>query len=644
MAASTADDWDEVDDFVSTTKTELPLRTAPTPIKEEHKPTKYICSSADFLTFSRQMVEHASKRLTTDLSPIFLTGAFNLYDAFIKALPADMHQEYTCITCRHFVKKFGSLGQVTNEGELVPLFWSGAYDKPFKTAVAAMASRFEGRKVWAEFKVRQKTIGDQEKGGFNHMYMSFPNTRVQEAEFNGFGLPALHELSKMLERILADYDTSVVRRAVKMLEENKLPQADNHKAAARWLLDTHNAEKKLNTSDPVKYHNWISRRAAEAFIRCLSQLRSGALSTLLDDLKAGNSWKVIEHRWKGITDPINYLRPQAAPKEGNILASERLFTQLGLTKEDMRRRFLVGEDIPRNTYIWRASQASTYEKKKPELSIFAEVKAKITPQPSTKGSDAASSAYEISEPASTISFTKFVNKILPTAAKLEYRCEDRNTMYFLTTGLKGNKPLMQWHTQDGNQASWYVYHEPDQVDKHGLKKWGWNEVTAVIPLPHLWDGVPLTTTFPIDADAKKENSHIDGDEKTAEELPAYSAHAPGSQSNDSVQTQTLTYYHKKNGFRYMFVLSNIIDKKNNSLCLFPTLLKGEFHGARATIEAYSNAGKKEFVEGYEKKAPTEKGGYVGGPVVSEDMKKGKHVLRVTDRQGDVGVYEIVVFE
>ena len=102
----------------------------------------------------------------------------------------------------------------------------------------------------------------------------------------------------------------------------------------------------------------------------------------------------------------------------------------------------------------------------------------------------------------------------------------------------------------------------------------------------------------------------------------------------------LRYYHAKNGFRYMFCLDGIIDKNPKQLCLFSTLLKGEFHGARATIESYSNKMDKEYVENADRK-----GGYVGGPVVSK-AKSGeqKHMLRVTDFMGDVGVYEIVLFD
>ena len=166
---------------------------------------------------------------------------------------------------------------------------------------------------------------------------------------------------------------------------------------------------------------------------------------------------------------------------------------------------------------------------------------------------------------------------------------------------------MQWHS-DTNRASWYIYGPTHPVKDHHLSPNAWNEVTALIPFPHLWDGTPLTTTFSL-ADEKDE---VGEDYK---------------------------YYHKAKGFRYLFVLKDIYDEDDRDLCLFPELLKSEFHGVRATIERYSREGRKDHVDDVEAK-----GGYVGGVEVDRgDMEMGQ-LFRVTDGEGESCVYDVVAWD
>jgi hypothetical protein len=56
-------------------------------------------------------------------------------------------------------------------------------------------------------------------------------------------------------------------------------------------------------------------------------------------------------------------------------------------------------------------------------------------------------------------------------------------------------------------------------------------------------------------------------------------------------TAAFKYYHSKNGFRYLVGLDGITHWHDTELCLFPTLLKSEFHGVRSTIERHSKMGR-----------------------------------------------------
>jgi hypothetical protein len=84
----------------------------------------------------------------------------------------------------------------------------------------------------------------------------------------------------------------------------------------------------------------------------LTQLRFDALATLLEDVKAHWSWTSIAIQWNQICSPIKYMPPKVAPTAGNIEAAERLFEELGLTRNNLRRRYLVQGDLPDEVYIW----------------------------------------------------------------------------------------------------------------------------------------------------------------------------------------------------------------------------------------------------------------------------------------------------
>ena len=579
----------------------------------------------------RRMNDIANERLKEYSSPIFVTDLDHrkLYADFQDALPEHMKQQYNCNSCRGFMRRYGGYALVDQAGYLVPLLWNPGdahTDKVFRSSITAVARQFESRKVVREVKIteskRQKMQSYCQRGGFNHMHLSIPDARISKESVKGFAPASTTELARMLAAVIKAHSLGTVRQVAQILEQDKLPHADNHKAASRWLLDLleNDRIKRNGKSDSTDRHNLGYRYAASAFTGCISQLKNGVLSKLLDAVETNQPWDAIEKQWKELTEPTKYLRPQVAPMAGNIAASERLFNELGITENDLRRRFCVHDDVPKNCVMWQAHHDDCTSPKKTATApkLFANVKPKACTPQSFHNIDQAS-------PPTSITFTKLLTTILPRAKRLEYKLSTHDRLYFFITGYPSTKPLMHWHFDDNeNRASWYVYKDPYAVHKHGLVENQWNDVKAVVPFPHLWDGYPVTTALPLPDEARLTGDDVDVD---------------ATRKRD----EGLQWYHLKQGFRYLLCLANIYDKNYSRLSLFPTLLKGELHGARATIEAYSNNGTKFSVEDAESK-----GGYVGGIEVGRDMgKRGdgdKHLVRVTDQRGLRSVYELVLFE
>ncbi|KIW68180.1 hypothetical protein PV04_04141 [Phialophora macrospora] len=548
-------------------------------------------------------------RLNKDVSPIFVvdTPQETLWSTWLDTIDPSLRQCYTCTTCRRFMKRYGGLVQVDSDGALKPLLWRPTKQpgpKNFCASIQAIHDKVSSGSVVAELKITPKTrsVGARTSGGYNHFYLDFPEARIRKQEPKGFESASVSVLATMLGRVVDDYSVETVRQAFTILTQDKLPHADNHKAAIRWFRRVREIKGIEKDSEKRTRHNLLYLHAATSFKGCLNQLRTGALSTLLQDIEAGKDFDEIKKLWVEVNDPMRYLRPQAAPTAGHIAVAERLMESLGVTANDMRRRQFTMSELPEKVIMFTPPKKRLPLHPKPD-GIFSKLKTRNpTPKP------APANKKSLETPPTRISFSKFMTDIVPTAVKIEYKLEDRNSIYFVLTGDEGTKPLMQWHG-DENRASWFVYLSPRPVERHNLVPQDWNEVSCVIPFPHLWDGVPLTTTFPLAA----------------------------ADSTD------FKYYHKNHGFRYLFCLEGIKlgDNDMTSSCLFPSLLKSEFHGIRRAIEAYSNTHRLEPVPDIE-----DRGGIVAGVLFerAQDMGEDKHLLRVTDEKGDMNMYAIVLFE
>ena len=120
----------------------------------------------------------------------------------------------------------------------------------------------------------------------------------------------------------------------------------------------------------------------------------------------------IKTSWSCLAGPLTYLRPVAAPKADNIAVAEKLFAELKLTKNDMRRAFLVLDQIPPSAFVYRSSPLT------PTTGNIFNI---VIPRNAHPMSDKVSDKNGDHVPAASITFAKFVNEVLPIAEKLEYK-------------------------------------------------------------------------------------------------------------------------------------------------------------------------------------------------------------------------------
>lgn len=203
-------------------------------------------------------------------------------------------------------------------------------------------------------------------------------------------------------------------------------------------------------------------------------------------------------------------------------------------------------------------------------------------------------------PIQDTTFRRFALKILPTASSLAVLPTRDVQPYFFTTGQESSKPIMTFHNEGSHTAAWYTWGAKAGA-KHANMKEEWTAVTAIITFPHMWD------EFQSAGDAL-----------------------------DDAKAEAFKF--KRYGINYLFVVEGAKDnhKGKRELCLFPTLMRGEFHGVRKTVEAFSDKG--------EMGEPERGKEHVAGLHITKDKERQALVVGVKTDTGQVSRYRITMFD
>jgi hypothetical protein len=150
-------------------------------------------------------------------------------------------------------------------------------------------------------------------------------------------------------------------------------------------------------------------------------------------------------------------------------------------------------------------------------------------------------------PGKTLTWVKFRDTVLPTAEKMELRVPTSSPAFsaLVTAVHPDAPPLIQWDSpEQRNPVTWYFYHHPSTASSWCLSP-GYVEILGVTMKPNTWSG-------------------------------------------DRFAHQ---------GVGVFFILKGARDTRNDNLGLFPEFLRGDLHGVRATIEAFSRSRKLAIPEG-----------------------------------------------
>lgn len=488
------------------------------------KPARGSASDPEYDAFLARINLRFRANTNEGKEPVFTTDADGLFAAYLAALPCSDRQHHTCSACRHFVERFGGLVIIDQNGRTRPAMWDEE-DAPefYRSAVATMAKLVRRAKVTGVFLSSHSPWGEPKTGEWHHLSVVPPPAILfhRETQSSGQAMAEKREDYRNVIRSLEEFPVAALDQAVTILKSEALYRSEKLLGQAEWLHGLQNARK---DSGKVLFGNllWLAVAKAPAGF---CHPRASMIGSLLEDIASGMDFTQVSRRFADKMHPLQYQRPQVAPKAGNIAQAEKLVAQLNASGS-LARRFAKLDEIQA---LWKPTE------KTPERSegVFGHLKA--------KGQE---SAPAMRVPAQTMTWEKFRKTILPTAEAIDFWVSgSREPFSALVTAVNPDAPpILQWDLPEHrNPVSWYLYHGGSSPCDWGLSQ-GWCPVTAVTLGPQSW-----------------------GDES------AFMHH----------------------GQHVFLILQGCKDTRESGNAIFPETLKSEFHGIRATIEAYSRSAKLE---------------------------------------------------
>ena len=417
--------------------------------------------------------------------PFFRVDAGDLFQTYLSGFPEHERQTFNCNACHRFIKNYGNLVTIDEEGRTRSVFWTGTFPETYKKAITNLREAVEHAPILGVFCSSEPTWGtgptrDAKRGiDWTHFHVSSPQRFQHPLKTAHQVASEIHEEYGMLQRGLAEFPRDAVAKAKALLGTEQLYRGEKTLGVATWLLALHD---RLESTKNTHYRDALMWRAVATAPPGFCHVKSSMIGTLLEDLVADLPFEEVKRRFADKMDPMQYQRAQTAPTDGNIAQAEQIIAKLK-TAGSLERRFARLEDVDA---IWRAPNATRPDgsnvRTRSEPGVFSHLKSE-------------NKQKNISDVGGQVIMTwvKFSRQVLPTAEKIEMEVPSRGSFIAFTTATNADAPpILQWDNyEQRNPVSWYVYRSGSNCSQWNLKP-GWQTVTAVTLLPPLWFGSKIS--------------------------------------------------------------------------------------------------------------------------------------------------------
>lgn len=415
--------------------------------------------------------------------PVFTTNATGLFEAYLDSFADPVERQYhRCDCCRRFIEQFGGLVILDSQLQLRSVLWNAnkSTTASLRPAVAAMTALVEQAEITGVWLSKDAIWGKPQTQAWHHLSVTVPNAMVFKSLVQS-GFQARAEKAedfRTVKRALAEYTRPMLEQAVRLLKSEAMYRSEKVLGQAQWLHDVHlqyHHTTKGNKGNTPQSSQHQDRRLWQAVAQAPAGFchpRSSMIGTLLDDLAAGMTFEQVSTRFAQKMHPLQYQRPQAAPKAGTIVAAEKLIAELKAAGS-LKRRFARLDEIQT---LWRDVSIKTNPKT--GSGVFAD----LIPKAKSKA------GHAVMPPPVTITWEKFQRTVLPHAQRMALKVPQHSSFGSLVTAVYADAPpILQWdHETRRNPFSWYLWVSDSDAEQFGLSAHAFHPIVAVTLLPSMW--------------------------------------------------------------------------------------------------------------------------------------------------------------
>ncbi len=430
-------------------------------------------STHDEESFDRYIDRVAAEfhKIVAEGAQLFIADTHNLFDLYLNSFPQIDRQYHNCNACKRFIETYGSIVTISADGDRSSPIWETVtIPRRYAGAISSLVGAIQKAPIKGVFLSATADLGLRQTGEWSHYALKLPTTSICNHPTQSTSQVTAEKLEdfRMLQRYLAAYSEPTISQALTLLDSDALYRSEACLGRAKWhyaLKQQIAAVKSNRVKDNLV---WLAVATAPSGF---CHIGGSMLGTLLDDIESGMDFAAVSRRFADKMRADRYMRPTAAPTQGNIDRAERLIEQLGISSS-LRRRYARIEELD---LLWAQKLPAP---KTPVSGIFSHLRSQT--QNSTVG--------KIDNPPITMTFEKFARKVLPDTLEIEYWLTDtkQNFAGVLTAAVADAPHIFQWD----NPFSWYVWIEGSLPKAWKLPNNGWHRVTGITSQPSMW-GKPL---------------------------------------------------------------------------------------------------------------------------------------------------------
>jgi hypothetical protein len=405
----------------------------------------------EFAKFSKLLRQHID-RMLADAPAAFVTNVDPdyLWEKYLDSFPPGTNEvyrerrEHDDSYCRQFVRQFGALVTVDEEGFMTSIWDFGTDSTTYQPVAESMATTVKYhpiRDTWVDPRHLVGTVSNLEQlpsgtiQTWNHLHANVPDRLVYKGKDTLDTVKGKYRTSReVLQRALEEIAADAVQMLREMIDENIVyrgeewasPLAKFAELQARYLAIA--PERRENFT-------WLLTATTAGSI---AHIRNSSIGTLLQDLSAGMDVSNALFKYEGVVAPGKYKTPKEVFTTKMVEDAEKKLTELGL-ENSLGRRFATLSDMFVRDMIFVDVDAVPYMSG--ATSIMAALKQKATTSPKQF------------ENATAMDIEKFIFSILPDATSLEVLFENRhqNNLVSLLAPQNPDAPTMfKWN----NNFSW----------------------------------------------------------------------------------------------------------------------------------------------------------------------------------------------